>query len=505
MSKSRFEQSDVQAMVKTLTEKWRSQPGQLFINGAWQPARSGKTFTTLNPANQEVLREVARGDKEDIHEAVSAARKAFNSKEWKQMNTSRRAEIIHTIGDLIRENLLELAVTESLDNGKTVMEATRGDLPPAWDIFHYYAGWVNKIHGETIPVNGPYLNYTLREPMGVCGQIIPWNYPLLMAAWKIAPALACGNTVVLKPAEQTPLTALRLAELCKQAGVPDGVVNVVTGFGEEAGAALTLHMDVDKVAFTGSTEIGRRIMEAAAKSNLKRVSLELGGKSPQIIFPDADLKTAVKQAFFGIFANKGEVCSAGSRIYVQKEVYGKFQEELVAMTKAMKLGSPQNMETGLGALVTKEQTERVMGYIEKGKKSGARLLTGGKRGEGDLSKGNFVEATIFGDVPNDAVIAQEEIFGPVLCVMPMESEEEVIAKANQNPYGLCAAVWTSDIKRAHRVAHALQAGTVWINTYNGFDSASPFGGYKQSGFGREMGIHALELYTQVKSVWVNLR
>jgi acyl-CoA reductase-like NAD-dependent aldehyde dehydrogenase len=494
-------QDQINEKVKELTQKWQKIPRKLFIGGEFVRSKGGKTFETINPANQETLCE------EDIDSAVSAARSAYQSKDWAQMKPSKRAEIIRHIGDLVREHALELAVTETLDNGKTFNEAFRADLPPSWDIFHYYSGWATKIQGETIPVNGPFLNYTRREPLGVCGQIIPWNYPLLMAAWKIAPALATGNTVVLKPAEQTPLSALRLAEICKEAGVPDGVINVVPGFGEEAGAPLALHPKVDKVAFTGSTEVGKKILNASADSNLKKVSLELGGKSPQIIFADADIKQALKHTLFGIFANKGEVCSAGSRVYVEKPAYEKFIDELSQMTqKMMKLGQPQDLNTGLGALVSREQMKQVLSYIDKGKSSGARLVTGGKKSEeGNLAKGNFVEATIFADVANDSAIAQEEIFGPVLCVMPFDSEEEVIQKANDSLYGLVASVWTSQGARAHRIAHQIQAGTVWINMYNGFDSASPFGGYKQSGFGREMGMHALDLYTQIKSVWVNLR
>jgi len=506
MSKVSLDQSEIDKTAKKVLERGQKERGLLFIGGEFQKASSGKTLKSINPANQEILCEVSAGTKEDIDQAVSAARKALGNKSWKMMRPSKRAEIIYRIGDLIRESALELSVLESLDNGKTISEAFYADLTSTWDIFHYYAGWATKIHGETLPVAGPFLNYTLREPMGVCGQIIPWNYPLLMAAWKIAPALACGNTIVLKPAEQTPLTSLRLAEICKEAGVPDGVVNIVNGYGHEAGAALTSHMDVDKIAFTGSTEVGRKILEASSKSNLKKVSLELGGKSPQIIFADANLKQAVKMAFFGIFFNKGEVCSAGSRVFVERSIYEQFLNDLSSMANSLQAGSPQDLKTSLGAIASKEQLEKVLGYIEKGKKSGAKLISGGHRlKEGGLSKGNFVEPTIFSDVPQESEISQEEIFGPVLCVMPFDSEEEAIKKANDSKYGLVSAVWTDKINRAHRVAHALQAGTVWINTFNNFDSPSPFGGYKQSGFGRELGQHALDLYTQIKSVWVNMK
>ena len=477
-----------------------------FVNNQFVPAQSGKTFATLNPANQETLAEVARSDAKDVDLAVTAARKALEGKAWKMMRPTQRAQMIFKLGELIQRHTKELAVLETLDNGKTINESFYSDLPSAADIFFYYSGWATKIHGETIQVPGPYLNYTLREPVGVCGQIIPWNYPLLMLAWKVAPALACGNTVVLKPAEETPLSANRFAELCLEAGLPEGVVNIVHGFGEEAGAAISKHRGIDKVAFTGSTEVGRKILLASSESNLKRVSLELGGKSPQIIFADADIKQAVKNIFYGIFYNKGEVCSAGSRVYVEKPCYQQVVDEVCKMVAGLKIGDPLQLTTGMGALVNKDQVKKVLSYIDKGKSSGAKLAAGGQMLEGgDFAKGNFVSPTVFCDVPDNSPVARDEVFGPVLSMMAFDSEEEVLAKANDTPYGLVASVWTQNISRAHRFARGLQAGTVWVNCYNCFDSASPFGGMKESGFGREMGAHALELYTQVKSVWVNVK
>lgn len=475
-------------------------PGKLFINGKWVDSVSGKTFDTLNPATEEVITSIAEGDKADIDLAVTAAREAFENGPWKKIDARDRGRILLEIANLIEKNKDELALLDTMDNGKPINETTNADIPLAIDCFMYYAGWADKIHGETIPVRGDFFNYTLREPVGVVGQIIPWNFPLLMAAWKIAPALACGNTVVLKPAEQTPLTALRLGEICQEAGLPDGVLNIVTGYGPTAGAALAEHMDVDKIAFTGGSATGRIIMQAASK-NLKRISLELGGKSPNIVFADSDIDSAVAGAMTGIFFNQGEVCCAGSRLFLEKSIHEEFVDKLSNKAANMRVGNPEDAGTQMGAQVSKEQFDKILGYIDTGKQEGAKLVTGGERcGE----KGYFIRPTIFDAVDNNMKIAKEEIFGPVVSAITFDDVGEVVRQGNLSIYGLAAAVWTRDIKKAHRLARDLKAGTIWINTYNALDTASPFGGFKQSGFGRELGVHALELYTQVKSVWVNL-
>ena len=475
-------------------------PGKLFINGRWVDSVSGKTFDTLNPATEKVITSVAEGDSADIDLAVAAAREAFENGPWKKTDARDRGRILLKIAGLIERNKDELALLDTLDNGKPINETTNADIPLVIDCFLYYAGWADKIHGETIPVRGDFFNYTLREPVGVVGQIIPWNFPLLMAAWKIAPALACGNTIVLKPAEQTPLSALRLGEICQEAGLPDGVLNIVTGYGPTAGAALAEHMDVDKIAFTGGSATGRIIMQAASK-NLKRISLELGGKSPNIVFADSDIDSAVDGAMTGIFFNQGEVCCAGSRLFIEKSIHEEFVEKLSNKAANMRVGNPEDTGTQMGAQVSKEQFDKILGYIETGKQEGAKLVTGGERcGE----RGYFIKPTIFDAVDNNMRIAKEEIFGPVVSAITFEDVDEVVRQGNLSVYGLAAAVWTRDIKKAHRLARDLKAGTIWINTYNAFDAASPFGGFKQSGFGRELGVHALELYTHVKSVWINL-
>ncbi|MGR3292607.1 MAG: aldehyde dehydrogenase family protein [Candidatus Scalindua sp.] len=475
-------------------------PGKLFINGKWVNSVSGKTFDTLNPATEEVITSVAEGDSADIDLAVAAARKAFEDGPWIKMDARDRGRVLLEIANLIEKNKDELALLETMDNGKPISETTNADLPLVIDCFLYYAGWADKIHGETIPVRGDFFNYTLREPVGVVGQIIPWNFPLLMAAWKIAPALACGNTVILKPAEQTPLTALRLGEICQEAGLPDGVLDIVPGYGPTAGAALAEHMDVDKIAFTGDCTTGRIIMQAASK-NLKRISLELGGKSPNIVFADSDIDSAVAGAMTGIFFNQGEVCCAGSRLFLEKSIHDEFVEKLSNKASSLRVGNPEDADTQMGAQVSKEQFDKILGYIDIGKQEGAKLVTGGERcGE----KGYFIRPTIFDAVDNNMKIAREEIFGPVVSTITFDDVSEMIRQCNLSIYGLAAAVWTRDIKKAHRLARDLKAGTIWINTYNTFDAASPFGGFKQSGFGRELGVHALELYTQVKSVWINL-
>ena len=481
-------------------EEVKIKPGKLFIDGKWVDSVSGKTFDTLNPATEEVITSIAEGDSADIDLAVTAARKAFEDGPWGKTDARERGRILLRVMDLIEKNKDELALLETLDNGKPISETTNADLPLVIDCLLYYAGWADKIHGETIPVRGKFFNYTLREPVGVVGQIIPWNFPLLMAAWKIAPAIACGNTVVLKPAEQTPLTALRLGEICQEAGLPDGVLNIVPGYGPTAGAALAEHMDVDKIAFTGEYTTGRIIMQAASK-NLKRVSLELGGKSPNIVFADSDIDSAVAGAMTGIFFNQGEVCCAGSRLFLERSIHDEFVDKLSSKASSLSVGNPEDAGTQMGAQVSKEQFDKILGYIDTGKQEGAKLVTGGERcGE----KGYFIRPTIFDAVDNNMKIAREEIFGPVVSAITFDDVDDMVRQSNLSIYGLAAAVWTRDIKKAHRLARDLKAGTIWINTYNSFDAASPFGGFKQSGFGRELGIHALELYTQVKSVWINL-
>ena len=492
-------------MSTTEIVKPQLHPGKLFINGRGEESGCGRTIDVCNPATGELLTTVPDADAADVDRAVAAARASFEKKSWRGMDPSKKEKILWEIGELLHKHREELSVLESLENGKTVREAAGADVAPAIDAFRYYAGWVRKIYGETIPVDGPYLNYTLREPVGVVGAIVPWNYPLQLAVWKLAPALACGCSVVLKPSEMTPLTALRLAEICAEAGIPDGVVNVVTGYGATAGEALALHMDVDKISFTGSTRTARRLMAASGESNLKRLSLELGGKSPNIIFPDCDMEAAVKAAFWGIFANKGEICSAGSRVLVHKDIHDRFLDELVERAKKMKLGDPLDKSTQMGSQISAKQMDRILDYINSGKEQGARLLCGGERDtEGAKARGYFVKPTVFCEVRPEMKIAQEEIFGPVLAAMRFADAEEAVSIANGTIYGLVAAVWTRDIKLAHRMAAEIKAGSVWINTYNGFDTGSPFGGYKQSGFGRDLGSYALEQYTNVKSVWVAL-
>ncbi|HEY6293387.1 MAG TPA: aldehyde dehydrogenase family protein [Terriglobia bacterium] len=491
-------------METTLVEQGL-RPAKLWIDGKAADGVSGETIDVINPATGEVLATVPRGEAEDVDRAVRAARRAFESAPWREMNPSARSKMLWRIGELIEKNMDELARLESLNAGKPFKSARNGDMKPAADIFYYYAGWVRALHSEVIPVDGPFLNYTLREPVGVVGMITAWNYPMLLAAWKVAPALATGCTCVIKPSEMTPITTLRLAEICQEAGVLDGVVNVVTGYGPEAGEALGRHMDVDKIAFTGSIRSARALLKASGESNLKRLSLELGGKSPNIIFSDADLDAALPAAFWAIYANKGEVCSAGSRLLLHEDVHDQFVERLVEKARKMRVGDPLDPKTEMGAQISETQLDRILGYVKSGQDEGAKLLCGGERDtEGEKAKGYFMKPTVFSHVQAEMRIAQEEIFGPVLSVMKFKDEEEAIAISNGTIYGLVSAVWTRDVQRAHRLARQIKAGVVWINTYNGFDSAAPFGGYKQSGFGREMGMHALESYTQVKSVWVAL-
>jgi acyl-CoA reductase-like NAD-dependent aldehyde dehydrogenase len=477
---------------------------QLFIDGKWVDAESGKTFTTPNPATGAALAEVAEGDKADIDKAVAAARRALEGK-WSKISARDRGRMLYKLSQLIEAKTPELAALETADNGKPIKETSYVDLPQVVENFEYFAGWATKIEGETIPVPGQMFNYTLREPVGVCGQIIPWNFPLLMAAWKLAPALAAGNTVVLKPAEQTPVGAMELASLIQEAGFPDGVVNVVPGYGETAGAALASHPGIDKVAFTGSTEVGKIIARAAA-DNLTKVSLELGGKAPNIVFADADIEQAVNGAMMGIYFNQGQVCCAGSRLFLDARVKDEFIDRFKEKSSRVRVGDPMDKNTQMGPQVSEEQLNRIKGYVDIAREEGAQVLSGGcpPQLEGDFQKGYFFQPTIFGDVKNSMRVAQEEIFGPVVSIITFEGEDDLIRQANEVVFGLSAGIWTKDITRAHRFAKAIKAGTVWINTFNMFNAASPFGGYKQSGYGREMGKHALEMYTHVKSVWVDL-
>jgi phenylacetaldehyde dehydrogenase len=478
---------------------------QLFVNGQAVDAQSGKTFDTVNPATGETLVAVAEGDSEDIDLAVQAARRAFEGP-WGRMTPSERGRIIWRIGDLITERLEEFAELETLDNGKPLSVARAADVPLAADLFRYMAGWATKIEGNTISLSVPYAPgsqfhaYTLREPVGVVGQIIPWNFPLLMAAWKLGPALATGNTVVLKPAEQTPLAALYLAEVMAEAGLPEGVVNVVPGYGETAGAALAAHPGVDKIAFTGSTEVGRLIAKAAT-GNLKKVSLELGGKSPNIVFSSADRDAAIIGAAGAIFFNQGECCVAGSRLYVQADCFDEVVAGVAEIAKSVRLGNGLDETTQMGPLVSNDQLARVTGYLDSGREQGADVVTGGRRAG---ARGYFFEPTVIANTRPDMRVVSEEIFGPVVVAAPFDDLDDLAAAANNTPYGLGAGIWTRDISTAHRLATKLRAGTVYINCYNIFDAALPFGGYKQSGWGREMGHEALEAYTEVKAVCAQL-
>jgi aldehyde dehydrogenase (NAD+) len=463
------------------------------------------SIDVINPATGELLATVPDSDAADVDRAVAAARASFENKTWRGLDASKRERILWNIGELLMKHRDELAELISRENGKTLREAAGADVMPAADCFRYYAGWVRKICGATIPVNGPFLNYTLREPVGVVGAIVPWNFPLQTAAWKVAPALACGCSVVLKPSEWTPLNALKFAEIAAEAGLPEGVLNVITGYGATAGEALALHEDVDKISFTGSIGTARKLLERSSVSNLKRLSLELGGKSPNIVFPDADLTEAVKAALWGIFGGKGEMCTAGSRLLLHQDIHDRFLDELVAKARKLRLGNPLDPATQVGSQVSGRQMDRILDHIESGKQEGARMVCGGERDtEGEKAKGFFVKPTIFADVTPQMRIAREEIFGPVLCAMRFRDEEEALRISNGTIYGLAAAVWTRDLKLAHRMAAGIRAGSVWINSYNAFDAASPFGGYKQSGFGRDLGAEALEQYTSVKSVWVAL-
>src|SRR5438309_3186273 len=482
--------------------KAKLESGRLLIDGQWTDG--AKKLDTINPATGEVLTEVVAASPEASDRAVFAARRAFEDRSgaWRKLSASERGRLIWKLADLVEKNIDELAELETIDNGKPIFESRYVHMSMVVDVRRYYAGWATTIHGETVNTFETAFTYTLQEPVGVVGLIIPWNFPLLLASWKLGPALACGNTIVLKPAEQTPLTTLRFGELAIEAGVPAGVLNIVTG-GPEAGKAIVRHPGIDKIAFTGSTAVGKEIMRSAADT-LKRVTLELGGKSPNIVFADSDIDNAVKGAVNGIFYGKGEVCNAGSRLFVESKVQDEFMEKLVGRAKKMQPADPLDPKTRMGAIVSQEQMQTVLGYIETGKKEGAKLIAGGNRVSVDGGKGFFLEPTILGEVTNDMRIAQEEIFGPVLATLSFDDLDEVIELANRNQYGLAAAVWTRDIKKAHTVSRQLRAGTVWINTYGLMDAALPFGGYKSSGFGRELGAHAIEHYTEVKTVWLNM-
>ncbi len=470
---------------------------KLLINNRWIASQSGQTFATINPATGEEICQIAEADAADVDRAVSAARAAFEHGPWRKTPASERGRLLNRLADLIEAHADELARLESLDNGKPLSIARAVDVAATVSCYRYFAGWADKIQGRTIPVDGDYFCYTRHEPVGVVGQIIPWNFPMLMQAWKLAPALATGNTVVMKPAEQTPLTALRIGELIVEAGFPEGVVNLVPGYGPTAGAAIANHMDVDKVAFTGSTEVGHLVMEAAARSNLKRVTLELGGKSPNIVFADTDVDEAVEGAHFGLFFNHGQCCCAGSRVFVEQKIYDQFVEKSSHRAKNRTVGDPFDPKTEQGPQVDEAQFDKVMGYIESGKSEGANMVCGGER-VGD--RGYFIQPTVFADVQDEMKIAREEIFGPVMSIIPFKSVDEVVERANRTTYGLAAAVWTRDIKKAHAIANNVRAGTVWVNCYNVLDPRAPFGGFKQSGIGRELGEYGLQQYTEVKTV-----
>jgi aldehyde dehydrogenase (NAD+) len=476
-------------------------PTKLLINGKWVDSNSGKTFPTVNPSTGDVITQVAESDAADVDKAVAAARAAFDKGPWRKMNASQRGRLMNKLADLVEKYADELAQLEALDNGKPAHIARAADVNLTMACYRYYAGWADKIQGKTIPVNGRYFCYTKHEPVGVVGQIIPWNFPLLMQAWKLGPALAAGCTVVMKPAEQTPLTALRIGELIMEAGFPEGVVNILPGYGPTAGAAIARHYDVDKVAFTGSTEVGHLIMKAAAETNLKRVTLELGGKSPNIVFADANMDEAIEGSHQALFFNQGQCCCAGSRLFVEEKCYDEFVEKSVARAKKRTVGNPFDKTTEQGPQVDQDQFDKVMSYIDSGKQEKANLATGGKRVG---NKGYFIEPTVFTDVQDDMKIAREEIFGPVMTILKFKDMSEVVERANKTMYGLAAAVWTKDITKAHAIADGVRAGTVWVNCFDVFDAAAPFGGFKQSGIGRELGEYSLSNYSEIKTVTIKL-
>lgn len=489
--------------ARTLTPRWPLP--QLLIGGQSVAPADGGRLRLVNPATGEWLLDVPSAGPRDVEAAVRAARGAFDTGPWPRMNASARGRLLRKLADGLWERREEFALLESLNNGKTFREALSGDVAPGAATLAYAGEWANKVLGEVVPVDGPFFTYVLREPVGVVAAIVPWNYPMSLACWKLGPALATGCTVVLKPSELTPLTAMKLGELAREVGFPDGVLNILPGEGEPAGEALARHPGVDKVAFTGSIRTARRLLHASADTNLKRLALELGGKSPQIVLADADFDAAVDACFWGIFGSKGEVCSAGSRVLVEGPAYEAFVEKLVARARALRVGDPLDPGTEMGAQISTRHLDTILGYVASGKAEGARLLTGGARDtEGAKARGNFLQPTVFGDVRPDMRIAQEEIFGPVLACLRVANASEAVALANGTRYGLGAALWTKDVARAHALARRLKSGVVWINCFNEFDDAAPFGGVKESGWGRDLSHHALDNYLETKTVWTRL-